>query len=130
MRRAVVNGWDVPPQTRDQLIAQLQPALNAYLAEGTARGDAHVLKIVKLVLRMEAPLAAEVVRGGEPARGVAVGLHVDGWLGTRDARNGVRRASRHRAIQPSGAPRHHPAGHLAQVVVERSPDQASAARAQ
>jgi hypothetical protein len=49
VHRAVVNGWDVPPEIRLQIVDQLGAAIAA--AKGNTR---RILKVGKLMLAMEA----------------------------------------------------------------------------
>jgi hypothetical protein len=53
--RAVQNGWDVPTHVRDQICEQVLPALAALDSDpGRSGGGRRVLKLAKLVLRMDA----------------------------------------------------------------------------
>lgn len=57
VHRSIINGWDVPQSTRDQVCAQLGAAINHYGSDeklATPRGQRQFLKLVKLTIAMDA----------------------------------------------------------------------------
>lgn len=57
VRRAVLNGWHTSQPVQDQIVSQLVPAINTYLARGKAghlRSMTRVVKLAQLGMQMDA----------------------------------------------------------------------------
>lgn len=57
VHRSIINGWDVPQSTRDQVCAQLGAAIDHYGSDellATPRGQRQFMKLAKLMIAMDA----------------------------------------------------------------------------
>ena len=67
VHRAIVNGWDVPDDVREQICDQLGPAIKLASAEANQGNARRLLKIAKLMLVME---ASNMIDEGRPRKRV------------------------------------------------------------